>query len=232
MTNPEDVKEKFYEKLEAFISTAPQSDRLLLLGDFNARVGKDHQAWEGVIRPHGVGKCNSNGLLLLRTCTAHVLVITNTIFRLPTCNKTSWMHARSKHWHLIDYVSIRAKAMRDVGVTKSMCGADCWTDHRLITSKAKLNIQPMRKHQGQKVVNSLNFKKLKLPAVHQQLSDTLKSQLTEVTGNDRESLKTTVHSAALQVLGPATRNHHDWFDEMMSKSKPCSKKSTNSIEPT
>jgi len=35
----------------------------------------------------------------------------------------------------------------------------------------------------------------------------------EATGNDWESLKTTVQSAALQVLGPATRNHQDWFDE-------------------
>ncbi|KAL8620900.1 hypothetical protein ACOMHN_025033 [Nucella lapillus] len=31
------------------------------------------------------------------------------MFRLPTRNKTTWMHPRSRHWHLIDYVIIRAK---------------------------------------------------------------------------------------------------------------------------
>ena len=48
MTNPDDVKDNFYEELEALISTVSQSDKLILLGDFNARVGKDHHAREGV----------------------------------------------------------------------------------------------------------------------------------------------------------------------------------------
>ena len=79
MTNPDEVKDKFYD----VISAAPQTDKLILLRDFNARVGTDHQAWEGVIGSEGVGKCNSNGLLLLRKCAEHELLITNTVFCLP-----------------------------------------------------------------------------------------------------------------------------------------------------
>jgi hypothetical protein len=75
MTNPDDIKDKFYEELDALIAAVPQSEKLFILGDFNARVGTDYQTWEGVIGRHGVGKCNSNGLLLLQTCTAHDLVI-------------------------------------------------------------------------------------------------------------------------------------------------------------
>ena len=45
--NSDDVKDKFYEELEALISTVSQSDKLIPLGDFNARVGKDHHALEG-----------------------------------------------------------------------------------------------------------------------------------------------------------------------------------------
>ena len=119
MTNPDDVKKKFYEELEVLISTVPQSGKFHLLGDFNACVGKNNQAWEGVVVPHEVGKCNGNGLLVLRTCTVHGLAITNNMFRLPTRNKTSWMHPCSKHWYLIDYVIVRAKDRRDVRVTKS-----------------------------------------------------------------------------------------------------------------
>ena len=106
MTNPDEVKDKFYDDLDSVISITPRTDKPILLGDFNARVGTDNQTWEGVIGTEGIGKRNSNGLLLLKKCAEHELLITNTVFRLPTRNKTSWMHPRSKHWHLIDYVIV------------------------------------------------------------------------------------------------------------------------------
>ena len=46
------------------------------------------------------------------------LLITNTAFRLPTRNKSSWKHPRSKHWHLIDYVIVRRRDRQDVKVTR------------------------------------------------------------------------------------------------------------------
>ena len=68
MTNPDEVKDKFYEDLNAIITTVPSTDKLIILGDFNVRVGSDSTTWEGVIRQYGVGNCNSNGLLLPQTC--------------------------------------------------------------------------------------------------------------------------------------------------------------------
>ena len=89
MTNPDAVKDKFYDDLDSVISASPRTDKIILLGDFNARVGTDHQTWEGVVGTEEIGKCNSNSLLLLKKCAEHELLITNTIFRLPTRNKTS-----------------------------------------------------------------------------------------------------------------------------------------------
>ena len=42
MTNPDKVKDKFYDDLDSVISAALRTDKLILLGDFNARVGTDH----------------------------------------------------------------------------------------------------------------------------------------------------------------------------------------------
>ena len=131
MTNPDEAKDKFYDDLDSVISAAPRTDKLILPGDFNARVGTDQQTWEGVAGTKGVGKCNSNGLLLLRKCAEHEQRITNKVVRLPTRNKTSLMHHRSEHWHPTDYAIMRRKDSQDVSVAKTMCGADCWTDHRL-----------------------------------------------------------------------------------------------------
>ena len=220
MTNPDDIKDKFYEELDALLAAVPQSEKLIVLGDFNARVGTDHQTWEGVIGRHGTGKCNSNGLLLLKLCATHELVITNTLFRLRTRNRTSWMHPRSRHWHLIDYVITRKQDMQDVRVTRAMCGADCWTDHRLIVSKCKLCIQSTRRPQGQKTAKRLNVSKLKSSKVAETFSQDLDSRLPDITqdGQDRTeeqwaAFRDAVYSTASEHLGPATRKNQDWFDE-------------------
>ena len=103
LTYADEVKDKFYEELDTLVTAVPKSEILILLGDFNARVDTDLQTWNGVIGPHGWGKCNSNGLLLLKMFSMHDPLITNTFFRLPTRNRTSWIHPRSKHWHRLRY---------------------------------------------------------------------------------------------------------------------------------
>ena len=64
-TNPEEVKNRFYNELDTVIKAVSKLDKLLLLSNFNARVGSDHHPWNRVIGSQGIGKCNSNGLLLL-----------------------------------------------------------------------------------------------------------------------------------------------------------------------
>ena len=184
LTNTDDVKDKFYEELKTLISTVSPSDKLILLGNFNACVAKNYQAWQGVLGHHRIGKCNSNGLRLLKTCISHRLTITNTMFRFPTRDKTSWMHPRSRHWHLIDFIIVSSKDRRDVQVTKAKCGADCWTDHRLIVSKTKLHISPMRRPQGQNVLKRLDVAKLKLSTVQQKIVTPLEHQMSMAGSND------------------------------------------------
>ena len=93
MTNPDEVKDMFYDNLDIIIYATPCTDKLILLGDFNARVGIDHQAWEVVLGSEGVGKCNSYGLLLPRRCTEHELLIINTVFSQPTNPKQDVLDA-------------------------------------------------------------------------------------------------------------------------------------------
>ena len=226
MTNPEDIKDKFYEDLECLIAAAPKREKLIVLGDFNARVGTDHSTWDRVLGRHGVGKCNSNGLRLLSLCTAHDLTITNTMFRLPTRSKTSWMHPRSRHWHLIDYVIVRARDRRDVRLTKAVCGADCWTDHRLIISKMCLNIQPKRRPQGKKVTKRLDVEKLKSPDVIHEFQEAINNKLSvppttlDTIEDQWAYFRDSTYSIALEIIGPKKKKHQDWFDENDSEIQP------------
>ncbi|VDL89247.1 unnamed protein product [Schistocephalus solidus] len=84
MTSCDTAKDKLYEDLHALPATVLKVDKFIFLGDFNARVGADHTAWQGVLGPHCLRDCNDNGLLFLRTCVEHRLPLTCTFVCLPT----------------------------------------------------------------------------------------------------------------------------------------------------
>ncbi|CAG4991345.1 unnamed protein product [Parnassius apollo] len=64
----DEIKDKFYEELTRCIDSIRPREQILLLGDFNTRVGRDYDAWPKVLARHGVGKMNSSGQLLLSFC--------------------------------------------------------------------------------------------------------------------------------------------------------------------
>ncbi|BHF85349.1 hypothetical protein SprV_1002851200 [Sparganum proliferum] len=223
------ARDKFYEDLHALLATVSKADKLIVLGDFNARVGTDHTAWRGVLGPHGLRGSNDNDLLLLRTCAEHRLILTNTFFCLSEREKATWRHPRSRQWHLLDYVLVRRRDQRDVLVTKAIAGADGWTDHRLVISKMRIRLQPRRRPQGKRPPGKLNVALLSLPTHHLHFSSELAQRLDNIpvaAADDAAAaaenasvenrwcqLRDTVQTTALEVLGRAPRQHQDWFDD-------------------
>ena len=59
-----------------------KNDKIILMGDFNDREGRNHNIWHGVIGDLGVGKMNNSGLRLLSLCSEFGHAITNTFFQL------------------------------------------------------------------------------------------------------------------------------------------------------
>ena len=55
MTNPDDNKEAFYNQLSSTLRDIPRTDKLLLIGDFNARIGRDNDKWTMVMGNMGSG---------------------------------------------------------------------------------------------------------------------------------------------------------------------------------
>ncbi|CAJ1063207.1 LOW QUALITY PROTEIN: uncharacterized protein LOC117545945 [Xyrichtys novacula] len=114
------IKDAFYESLDAARSKIPDSDKLILMGNFNVRVGTDAKIWKPVIGSHGIRKTNSHSLRLLTLCYEPQLLITNTIFQIKKKYITSWMHPSygSKHPHKKQKPSKRL-------IRKALASPDC-----------------------------------------------------------------------------------------------------------
>ncbi|XP_069998486.1 uncharacterized protein [Penaeus vannamei] len=191
MTHYITSKTNFYVSLGQALNV-PRTDKLLILGDFNARVGRDSETWGCVLGQHGRGKCNSNGNMLLELCTEHDLVITNTFFKTPDKCYNSWCHPRSKQWHLLVYVLVRRDDLKDICSTHVMRGADCDTDH-LLNNLTTIN---------------------KLAAKVTEAIFGLPIQAKAVSSDAHwNNLRKAVYSAAKETLGHPQRHHQDWFED-------------------
>ena len=101
-----------------------------------------------------------------------------------------------------------------------MYGADCWTDFRLVISKLNLRIQPVRRPQGKKVPKKLDVSKLKQDSKRQALVNDFCSRLDALEHSSEDVdeswtvFRDTIHSSAMDSLGPVSRKHQDWFDDV------------------
>ena len=217
------VKDDFYGHLQLLTQTVPKEDKLIILGDFNARVGSSKDLWEGVIGDHRTGKRNENGLRLLTYCASNELSITNTMFKLKDIHKTSWMHPRSKLWHLLDYVIVRQRDRHAVLITRAMRGAVGYTDHNMIRTKLKMEIKPKARLTARAA--KLNTGKLKFDEVVAELRDAFGSlPFSENCPLDGSSSTAEFTDAwnviafallegSMNVLGKTSKKNRDWFDE-------------------
>ena len=222
MTNPQEEKERFYEDLRKILKKVPPKDSILLLGDFNARVGSDHKAWPGVLEKHLCGSMNSNGLLLLSLCSEFNLVVTNSIFQQSNKYKGTWCHPRSKHWHTLDYVITRQRERNSVKCTRAHRGTECWSDHRLVRSKLKIHLCTKPRKAKSTAPKKVNYQALSNPDVASNFKATLdqavvKCVITSDVESSWASVRDTIYDTSKDLLGFPKRRDQDWFDVNISE---------------
>ncbi len=192
---------------------------LLLVGDFNARVGsserrEDGSIWQGV-RGYGVGRMNESGEALLSFCALNELSIMNTWFEKNIYMYT-WQHPGSKKWHCIDYVMMRRNKRRlccDVTVIRS---AECWTD-QLLRAQLRLKLpskMPRGRTRKRFSVASLRNETVRLEYISRVGEEVEGKWKNEADVEEKwEVIRDGLTKAAESVLGWEGRKQPDWFQE-------------------
>ncbi|XP_066021426.1 uncharacterized protein [Pocillopora verrucosa] len=208
LTSSTDAKDIFYSQLDDAIKHIPNNEVLILLGDFNARVGNDQGSWPDCLGHFGVGKCNENGQRLLELCTYHRLCITNTFFGVKLHHRFSWMHPRSKNWHQLDLIISRREHLNNIRTTRAYHSADCDSDQSLVCTKIQL--RPKKFHRvKQSATLRINASATAIPENVSIFNDILSSKLgdcLELNTEDHWShIKDTTLAAALKAFGKNVR---------------------------
>ena len=134
---------KFYQALQAVVRQIPERYMVMVLGDFNARVGNDVETWRGILGKFGPAEQNEKGMRLLDFCALNDLVVTNTLFQHRPCHQHTWFHPAETTYtgHLLDYVLVNRRFGFSVLDTKLFRKTYLQSDHRLVVSKVRLKLK-------------------------------------------------------------------------------------------
>ena len=136
-------------------------------------------------------------------------------------HKTSLMHPRSKHWHLIDYVIVRCHDLNEVQITRAIHGAECSTDHCRSTSRLTVR-PPARRWKPRHKLNAhathnQNIREELHNAIDQSLSHismTITLNCTSNLTNEWQAHSSALLIASQSTLGNMERRHQNWLMTM------------------
>ena len=210
----DEVKNDFYQLLEQEIEKVPRTERIIILGDFNARVGRAFDSWNGILGKHGVGNMNDNGQLVMELCASQNLSITNTFFEGKISRQESWKHPRSGHWHQLDLVLRRRCNLKEIQHTRSYKSAECDTDHSLVGCRVIICVKKMyrKKTPCHPRINMSEINdKQKCKKFN---NETTKLRLALTSVNEACCiLRDGIYNAAFTVFGRSVKKNVDWFEE-------------------
>ena len=122
----------------------PKKDVLLIIGDWNAKVGS--QETPGVTGKFGLGVQNEAGQRLIEFCQKNALVIANTLFQQQKRRFYMWTSPDGQYWNQIDYILCSQRWRSSVQSAKTRLGADCGSDHELLIAKFRLKLKKSREN--------------------------------------------------------------------------------------
>ncbi|XP_071150122.1 craniofacial development protein 2-like [Mytilus edulis] len=171
----DETKESFIEQLDRVIEGTHKHDILLVMEDFNAKVGMNNEGHENFMGRHGIGRRNENAENLLDICQRNNLVITGTIFPHKDKHKVTWISPNKKTENQIDHYLVTRQHRTSILDTRSMKGADIGSNHELL--KCKLRIK-LKKYKIVTVTSRKRFDttKLQRPEIRKAFSIELKNR--------------------------------------------------------
>ena len=176
-------KDSFYEELEQVFDQFPRYHMKILLGDFNAKVGREN-IFKPTIGNESLHQDNNdNGDRIVNFATSKNLVIKSTMFPHRNIHKYTWTSPDGNTHNQIDHILIDRRRHSSILDVRSFRGADCDTDHYLVVAKLRERLA-VRKQAAQKFDGErFNLRKL-----------------TELDGKEKYQIEITNRFAALENL--------------------------------
>jgi endonuclease/exonuclease/phosphatase family metal-dependent hydrolase len=127
------TKDYFYQVLEKTYNAAPGNNIKMVLGDFNAKLGREEE-YQDVIGKHSLHHVtNDNGKRMTDFAISKNMIISSTCFPHNDIHKGTWTTPDSRMTNQIYHVMISKRVASSIVDVRMYRGANCGSDHFLVT---------------------------------------------------------------------------------------------------
>ena len=214
----EEDKDMFYCTLQNQIDRTPQHDILIVMGDFNAKIGSNNQGYELCMGREGLGEVNNNGQRFKDICSENGLVIGGSLFQHKEFHKTTWISPDKRTSNQIDHIAINKKWRRSMRDVKAVRGADVGSDHNLVLCKLQLKLKRVNRKASHQLFDSV---KLKDPTIKANFALELQNRFSLLENLPEEDINTQcekildVYKETSQtILGHRKKQRKEWISNV------------------
>lgn len=212
------VKDNFYYKLDEAYNNCPKHDIKIMIGDFNAKVGKEN-IFKGAIGSYSLhDNTNGNGMRLIDLATERNMVISSTKFPHRRIHTATWVSPDRMTTNQIDHVLIDARHSSDIMDVRSFRGPNIDSDHFLVAARFRARLSNSKKHR-RTTTRRTNVDALKSERTAIEFAEVVSRNLDSMLPGESVEEKwiscaQTIKNAAESVLGSAPPPvREEWFDE-------------------
>ena len=197
-------------EIETALKQNKSDDIVIILGDFNAKVGCTRPSDR--VGSYGLGETNERGDVLITFCEQHKFSVVNTFFINPKRHLYTWKSPGDVTRNQIDYILIKDRFKNSIRRCKTYPGADIGSDHNPVIANMKIKLKiPRKSKQNPKA----DITALRKPAIRDEFALKVKNkydclmeesckQIPEKQGrkrqNEWELLKITITHTQEEVL--------------------------------
>ena len=130
---------KSYIKLLTIIQDRPERNVIIVMGDFNAKIGSNNRGYEEIIGQQGLGEIKGERFAGL--CATNDLVIGESFFLHRRIQKATWVTPGLRTESQIDHMCIGKRfprTLQDMSVRQGAGGA---SDHHLLVARLKFKLR-------------------------------------------------------------------------------------------
>jgi exonuclease III len=130
----DDEVEELYGIIEEILEEGGKDNtNAIIMGDWNSVVGDE--PYRNIVGPHGLGRKNHGGEMLINFCERNGLIVTNTWFRKPKRRLYTWKAPGHQSRLQLDHILVKHQFRNSVKDVQTLPGADINLDHNLLAAK-------------------------------------------------------------------------------------------------